>query len=79
MALSQEERCRALARLVGMPLMDAEVTEVADRFESLMRELERLTQLDLASIQPVLIFPEEETEACASTIFPGSQRLQRPC
>jgi hypothetical protein len=41
--------------------MDAEVTEVADRFESLMRELERLTQLDLASIQPVLIFPEEET------------------
>ena len=41
--------------------MDAEVTEVAERFESLMRELECLTQLDLASIQPVLIFPEEET------------------
>ena len=61
MALSKEERCRELARLVGIPLMDAEVTEVADRFESLMRELERLTQLDLASIQPVLIFPEEET------------------
>ena len=61
MALSKEERCRELARLVGIPLMDVEVTEVADRFESLMRELERLTQLDLASIQPVLIFPEEET------------------
>jgi hypothetical protein len=26
----------------------------------LMRELERLTQLDLAQIQPVLVFPEEE-------------------
>jgi hypothetical protein len=61
MALSQEERCRELARLVGIPLMDAEVAEVAERFESLMRELECLTQLDLASIQPVLIFPEEET------------------
>ena len=61
MAVSKEERCRELARLVGITLMDAEVTEVADRFESLMQELERLTQLDLASIQPVLIFHEEET------------------
>jgi len=60
MALSKEERCRELARLVGIPLMEAEVTEVAERFESLMRELEGLTQLDLAQIQPVLVFPEEE-------------------
>jgi Asp-tRNA(Asn)/Glu-tRNA(Gln) amidotransferase C subunit len=60
MALSKEDRCRVLARLVGIPLMEAEVAEVAERFESLMRELERLTQLDLASIQPVLVFPEEE-------------------
>ena len=60
MALSKEERCRELARLVGIPLMEAEVTEVAERFESLMRELEGLMQLDLAQIQPVLVFPEEE-------------------
>ena len=60
MALSKEERCRELARLVGIPLIEAEVTEVAERFESLMRELERLTQLDLTHIQPVLVFPEEE-------------------
>ena len=59
MALSKEERCRELARLVGIPLMEGEVAEVAERFESLMRELERLTQLDLAHIQPVLVFPEE--------------------
>ena len=58
--LSKEERCRELARLVGIPLMEAEVTEVAERFESLMQELEGLTQLDLASIQPILVFPEEE-------------------
>jgi len=46
MALSKEERCRELARLVGISLMDAEVTEVADRFESLMREAEeRLFQV----------------------------------
>jgi hypothetical protein len=25
-----------------------------------MRELERLTQLDLTHVQPVLVFPEEE-------------------
>jgi hypothetical protein len=60
MALSKEERCQELARLVGIPLMEGEVAEVAERFESLMRELERLTQLDLAHIQPVLVFPEEE-------------------
>ena len=37
MALSQEERCQELARLVGIPLMDAEVPEVAERFESQAR------------------------------------------
>ena len=63
MALSKAERCRELARLVGIPLMEAEVAEVAERFESLLRELERLTQLDLASIQPVLVFPEEEASS----------------
>ena len=62
MALSKVERCRELARLVGIPLMEGEVAEVAERFESLMRELERLTQLDLAHIQPVLVFPEEEAQ-----------------
>jgi Asp-tRNA(Asn)/Glu-tRNA(Gln) amidotransferase C subunit len=60
MALSKAEQCRELARLVGIPLMEGEVAEVAERFESLMRELERLTQLDLTHIQPVLVFPEEE-------------------
>ena len=60
MALSHAERCRELARLVGIPLIEAEVAEVAERFESLMRELEQLTQLDLGSVQPVLVFPEEE-------------------
>jgi hypothetical protein len=60
MALSRAERCRELARLVGIPLMEGDVAEVAERFESLMRELERLTQLDLTHIQPVLVFPEEE-------------------
>jgi Asp-tRNA(Asn)/Glu-tRNA(Gln) amidotransferase C subunit len=60
MALSKEDRVRELARLVGIPIMEHEISEVADRFESLIGELERLTQLDLADIQPVTIFPEEE-------------------
>jgi len=61
MALSKEDRVRELARLAGIPIMDAELTEVADRFESLMAELQRLAELDLADIQPVTIFPEEES------------------
>lgn len=60
MAFSKIERCQELARLVGIPLMEADIPEVAERFDSLMRELERLTGLDLASIQPTLVFPDEE-------------------
>jgi Asp-tRNA(Asn)/Glu-tRNA(Gln) amidotransferase C subunit len=60
MALSKEDRVRELARLVDIPIMESELVEVADRFDSLLQELARLTQLDLADIQPVTIFPEEE-------------------
>jgi Asp-tRNA(Asn)/Glu-tRNA(Gln) amidotransferase C subunit len=60
MAWSEEERVRELARLVGIPLVEEEISEVANRFESLHGELERLIPLDLADIQPVTIFPEEE-------------------
>jgi Asp-tRNA(Asn)/Glu-tRNA(Gln) amidotransferase C subunit len=59
MAWSKEDRVRELARLVGIPLMEQEIAEVADRFDSLIVELERLTQLDLSDIQPVSVFPEE--------------------
>lgn len=60
MAWSKEDRVRELAQLVGIPIMETEVTEVADRFDSLIHELDRLMQLDLADIQPVTVFPEEE-------------------
>ena len=60
MAWSKEDRIRELAQLVGIPMMEQELSEVADRFESLIGELERLIPLDLADIQPVTIFPEEE-------------------
>jgi Asp-tRNA(Asn)/Glu-tRNA(Gln) amidotransferase C subunit len=59
MVWSKEERIRELARLVGIPIMEQEISEVADRFDSLIGELERLTALDLSDIQPVTIFPEE--------------------
>ena len=59
MALSKEERVRELARLVGIPIMEQELTEVADRFESLIGELDRHLDIDLADVQPVTIFPEE--------------------
>jgi Asp-tRNA(Asn)/Glu-tRNA(Gln) amidotransferase C subunit len=63
MALSQAERVRELARLVGIPITAEEITEVANRFDSLMRELESLAQLDLSTVQPVTIFPEEREDA----------------
>jgi hypothetical protein len=60
MALSKEELVRELARLVDIVIAEDDITEVADRFQSLAQELAALTQLDLANIQPVAIFPEEE-------------------
>ncbi len=60
MTLSKEDRVRELARLVGISIAESELSEVADRFDSLIEEMARLTQLDLSEIQPVTIFPEEE-------------------
>jgi hypothetical protein len=59
LALSKTERVQELARLVGIPIADADLAEVADRFDSLIQELDSLTALDLSAIQPVPIFPEE--------------------
>ena len=62
MALSKTERVQELARLVGIPIANEDLTEVADRFDSLLQELESLTQLDLSTLQPVAIFPEEAAD-----------------
>ncbi|MBK35725.1 MAG: hypothetical protein CME26_09385 [Gemmatimonadetes bacterium] len=48
-----------LARLAGIEIADNELEEIANRFSSLMEELDRLNELDLANIQPVTIFPED--------------------
>ena len=60
MALSSEDRVRELAELVGITISEDELPEVSNRFDSLVQELERLKELDLADIQPVVLFPEEE-------------------
>ena len=60
MAWSKEDRVRELARMVGISIMESEMAEVADRLDGLLQELARLTALDLADIEPVTIFPEEE-------------------
>ena len=59
MALSKVEQVRALARLVGISIFPEEEDEVANRFDSLMQELDQLVHLDLDDIQPLTIFPEE--------------------
>ena len=53
-----EAQVKMLAELVGIPIDDADVPEVANRFASLIRELDRLQELDLEGIEPVSIFPD---------------------
>ena len=57
---SKENLVRELARLSGISISDDELSEVADRFDSLMNELDGLRDLDLSDIQPVNIFSEED-------------------
>ena len=54
-----KETVSELARLAGIEIASDELDEVTNRFDSLMQELDRLKELDLASIQPVVIFPED--------------------
>ncbi|MXZ92195.1 MAG: hypothetical protein F4W95_13330 [Chloroflexi bacterium] len=55
-----EERVKMLADLVGIPIDDVDLPEVANRFASLIRELDRLQELDLEGIEPVSIFPDAD-------------------
>ena len=48
-----------LARLAGIEIASDELDEVTNRFDSLMQEMDRLKDLDLANIHPVAIFPED--------------------
>ena len=57
--ISNEENVRLLADLVGIEVTDEDLSEVANRFTSLMDELDRLKELDLSNVQPVVIFAEE--------------------
>ncbi len=52
------EQVRMLAELVGISIDDADLPEVANRFASLMQELDRLREMDLEGVEPVAIFPD---------------------
>ena len=58
MSWTKAERAAELAALVGITIDSAELQEVAERLESLVRELERLGSLDLSGVQPVTVFPD---------------------
>ena len=60
MAVSTKDQVRELARLVGISIAEEDLPEVASRFESLMTELDCLTELGLSDIQPVSVFPDED-------------------
>lgn len=59
MAWSNLERVRELARMAGITVAESELTEVADRFDSLLLAMEDLAALDLSAIQPLTVFPDE--------------------
>ena len=54
-----DEYVRELANLSGIAITDDEISEVANRFSSLISELDKLKELDLSDIQPTVIFPED--------------------
>ena len=54
-----KDTVKELARLAGIEIASDELDEVTNRFDSLMQEMDRLKDLDLANIHPVAIFPEE--------------------
>lgn len=54
------EQVRMLADLVGISIDETELPEVANRFASLMQELDRLREMDLEGVEPVTIFPDAD-------------------
>ena len=56
------EQVRKMADLVGIAIDDSDLPEVANRFASLMQELDRLRDLDLEGIEPVAIFPDADAQ-----------------
>jgi len=54
-----ENTVSELANLAGIKISDDELEEVTSRFVSLMKEMDRLKDLDLSDIHPVTIFPEQ--------------------
>lgn len=56
---SKIERVVELARLSGIRVAEDEAGEVADRLDSLLRELDKLAALDLTGVEPICVFPEE--------------------
>lgn len=60
MTESLADQVRGLARLVGIAIAEQDLPEVVNRFQSLMTELEGLTQLDLSDVSPMSVFPDED-------------------
>lgn len=60
MTAPDEEQVRQLASLAGIEINEEEVPEVTSRFQSLILELDRLKELNIDGIEPIVIFPDEE-------------------
>jgi Asp-tRNA(Asn)/Glu-tRNA(Gln) amidotransferase C subunit len=60
MTWSKLERVENLSALVGIRITEAEAAEVAERLDSLVRELGKLEALDLSAVEPVCVFADED-------------------
>ena len=56
---NKNDRARELARLAGITIAEDELSEVADRFATVVTELEKLAAIDLADVEPVTVFADE--------------------
>ena len=60
MTAPDEAQVRQLAALAGIEINEEEVPEVTSRFQSLILELDRLKELNIDGIEPIVIFPDGE-------------------
>jgi hypothetical protein len=60
MNVSPEERVRELAEILGIPIANEDIYEVANRLDSLIKEMERLQDIKLSDAPPLIVFPDPE-------------------
>ena len=57
---SPEKRVSELAELLGIHIANEDIFEVANRLDSLIKEMQRLEDIKLPDAPPLIVFPDLE-------------------